>query len=51
MPDHIKNSETSECEERERLLIEIRDAIRQTIRMRDMPDAEVALKALNKARV
>ena len=50
MPDHTKGSERSECEERERLLREIRDAIRQTIRMRDMPDAEAALKAWKKAR-
>jgi hypothetical protein len=45
MPDHIKSGELSECEERERLRREIRDAIRQTIRMRDVPDAELALKA------
>jgi hypothetical protein len=49
MPDHNK-SELAECEERERLLREIRDAIRQTIRMRDVPDAEVALKTWKKAR-
>jgi hypothetical protein len=50
MPDQTKNRELSECEERERLLREIRDAVRQTIRMRDVPDAEPALKAWRKAR-
>jgi hypothetical protein len=50
MPDDIKSTELSECEERERLLREIRDAIRQTIRMRDVPDADAALKAWKKAR-
>ena len=50
MPDHITSSETSSCEERERLLREIRDAVMETTRMRDMADADAALKALNKAR-
>jgi hypothetical protein len=46
--DHTKNSELSVCEQRERLLRESRDAIRQTIRMHDMPDADAALKAWHK---
>ena len=50
MPDHIQNSEPSSCEERERLLTEVRDAIMQTIRIRDESDAGAALKAWRKAR-
>jgi hypothetical protein len=50
MSDRSQNGETTKCEERERLLAEVRDAIRQTTRMQDMSDADAALKALKKAR-
>jgi DNA-binding MurR/RpiR family transcriptional regulator len=50
MPYHIEDNDPSSCEERQRLLAEVREAIRQTTRMRDGADAEAALKALNKAR-
>jgi hypothetical protein len=50
MPHQTKSRELSACEERERLLREIRDAIRQNIRMRDVPDGDAALKAWKKVR-
>ena len=50
MPNQSQISELSSCEERERLLIEIRNAIMQTIRIRDESDAGAALKAWRTAR-
>jgi hypothetical protein len=50
MPDHTKSSELSECEERERLLDDLDQAIRETIQTRDEAGARDALKFWRAAR-